>query len=1339
MVVSCGLVASRADGQNPNVDESAPARGDDDRGVRRRSVPRTTNQQNGQEASHDRDSKPPREESYSPMWIWSPVHTLGDIPETSCYFRKTIELPADYRGTLNIAADDTYVAYVNGKKVGESPEGASPGRFTEYDISDAIKSGKNVIAIKVTNREGGTAGLAARVDLELQIDPQKEQATAGRNLPNRRDPRRFVTNPSWRTNLSTLPLWSNPGYRDRRWDAAQSWGNFGMTPSAILGQKDAQIRGGSDVTAKAMTNTPLRGGSDDPANASFFVPEGFEVQHVVGNDQTGSLLAMTFTEFGEILVSRERGPLMRVHDTNGNGVPDAAQVICDKVQSCQGLVCVSGNIYAVGEGPSGLGVYRLEDANHDGEYEQVSSLLRFEGTPGEYGPHGMILGRDGMLYVAFGNRAKPSREFAPTSPHRNYFESDLVPRLEDPNGIDSGVLAPGGGVLRLDAEGETVELVAGGLRNAYDLALDHSGELFLIDSDQETDVGTPWGRNTRLTHVIPGGEYGWRSGSAMRSPAWPDNLPGVLDTGPGAPTGCVFYEHRKLPTKYRGALFTCDWANGTIRGFHLQRSGATFTAEGEVFLKGSGLHPTDIEVGPDGWIYFTTGGRGTPGNLYRVIWRGDSGPEPQRLSEAQEGVRQPQLDSAWGRQAASVARQKLGTEWDFEIRAVVADTSQPGRDRARALELMHLLGPPPGDMDLLKLVQDPEPLVRSTAARLLGLIGNAATEGGLVRMLSDNEPWIRRIACESLVRSGRRPPIALYEKLLATADRFEGWSARMLLEANPELLGESGIYHQDDPVKFTRIAMAGLAARPDRALATLIANESARLAHAHSGESALVDLLRVLELSLTRGNADRSNLTAIPVWLGETYPTPWASANRLLSRLLVGLSPNPPLGRFVAFLDSKAPRTEKADLALVMRGITSSWDPQARAKWLQFLESCFLETDSGNLPLYAAKVAEESLPLLSPIEQQSALARGELMPAITMSLMFVLPEEDDPRNIPPLIALDRRITGKQGDDFDNLRVAIVAILARGGGEDGMAYLRDVYDREPRRRKAVAMGLAQVPEGRNWDYLVRSLPLLDGEPAKEVLTKLKQVPFAPEDTEYFRQLVACAQRMKEDGGPLALDLLEHWVGKRPPQTGTSFESQLAAWKTWCDRTLPAAKDDGTQKIAEQISDPMKALDEVQAYLEGPLGKNGSVTAGRDVFVKAGCAQCHVHGEVGEPIGPDLSQIADRQNLSALLASVMDPSREILPAYRTIRIKTQRGDILEGFIQKKANDLIVITDREGAAKSLFPGDIKEQAPSDTSLMPPGLVDSLTMEEIAHLVAFLRDRPTPTAAMEDPISRK
>ena len=71
----------------------------------------------------------------------------------------------------------------------------------------------------------------------------------------------------------------------------------------------------------------------------------------------------------------------------------------------------------------------------------------------------------------------------------------------------------------------------------------------------------------------------------------------------------------------------CDWSQGRILAVTLERSEATYTAKSEIFLEGQPLNCSDIDVGPDGWLYFCVGGRNTAGSIFRIV-RADQAGKP---------------------------------------------------------------------------------------------------------------------------------------------------------------------------------------------------------------------------------------------------------------------------------------------------------------------------------------------------------------------------------------------------------------------------------------------------------------------------------------------------------------------------------------------------------------------------------------------------------------------------------------------------------------------------------------------------------------------------------------
>src|SRR5207245_10284486 len=133
-------------------------------------------------------------------------------------------------------------------------------------------------------------------------------------------------------------------------------------------------------------------------------------------------------------------------------------------------------------------------------------------------------------------------------------------------------------------------------------------------------VSVPWYRDIRWVHGVPGGDYGWRTGSGVFPDYFLDSLTYIRGFGRGSPVGIEFYQHNVYPKEYRDAYLTGDWSRGRILIGNLVRNGATYKPAGEPaeFVHGEPLNVTDMEVGPDGFLYFTLGGRGTEGGLYRV-------------------------------------------------------------------------------------------------------------------------------------------------------------------------------------------------------------------------------------------------------------------------------------------------------------------------------------------------------------------------------------------------------------------------------------------------------------------------------------------------------------------------------------------------------------------------------------------------------------------------------------------------------------------------------------------------------------------------------------------------
>ncbi|MBL9126284.1 MAG: c-type cytochrome [Verrucomicrobiales bacterium] len=304
-----------------------------------------------------------------------------------------------------------------------------------------------------------------------------------------------------------------------------------------------------------------------------------------------------------------------------------------------GLLFAHGSLYANAKGPSGSGLYRLTDTDGNDRFDahEVRLLRNFKGG-GEHGYHALALGPDQRIYVLNGNGTQPPDDLSKHSPARAYAE-DVLSINPDETTRASGALAPGCQVLRTDPDGVEWELFASGMRNAYGFDFGPDGELFSYDSDNEWDWGTPWYRPNRLFHVVSGAEMGWRDGTRAWPDFYQDQVLGAVDIGIGSPTGVRFGTRARFPAAYRELLYVQDWSYGRILAVRLQPQGATFRGTFEEFVKGQPLNLTALDFGPDGAMYFTTGGRGTQSGLYRVRYTGT-------LPEGDAELRPPSVPAA---------------------------------------------------------------------------------------------------------------------------------------------------------------------------------------------------------------------------------------------------------------------------------------------------------------------------------------------------------------------------------------------------------------------------------------------------------------------------------------------------------------------------------------------------------------------------------------------------------------------------------------------------------------------------------------------------------------------
>jgi putative heme-binding domain-containing protein len=546
------------------------------------------------------------------------------------------------------------------------------------------------------------------------------------------------------------------------------------------------------------------------AGVKFSTVPGFAIERMNPPDKGDSYVVITFDSLGRLVVSKENDFPRILLDNDKDGIYESEKVISDKVRNCQGLWFEGRTLYAScamvptpeqlaaapppapGGGRGGpninnrAGIFRLEDTNGDDVADTVETLA-MAGSIQEHGPHAIRRRPDGGMALIVGNNetiADPALDL--TSPVLKDKDAQFLPYFA--NFGQSAREGAHSAIFDWNPATKKFRVFSGGNRNAYDFGYNLAGEAFLFDSDMEWDIGLPWYREVRTVHEILNGNYGYKNGSGKYPPYYIDSLPPTRDLGRGSPVGVEFYTSYAYPKEYFDSFFEADWSRGRLLYTALTPNGATYASRTDraEFVHGEPFNITDVEVGPDGMMYFTTGGRGTTGGLWRLRYTGTAAAAPD-MTGILAVVRQPQPLSSWGWAAIEKVKASIGASFGSELEKVARNASAAGMERARAIYEMQRHGAPPSAALLNALVTDGNADVRAAVTYVAGVQGEAAKTVATAA-LKDRDLAVRRRAAEALVRMGLSPdkpslaPVADVYALLNDPDRFVRWAGRIALE-----------------------------------------------------------------------------------------------------------------------------------------------------------------------------------------------------------------------------------------------------------------------------------------------------------------------------------------------------------------------------------------------------------------------------------------------------------------------------------------------------------------------------------------------------------------------------
>lgn len=1100
----------------------------------------------------------------------------------------------------------------------------------------------------------------------------------------------------------------------------------------------------SQVWAQSVDQEPAS--SSTAMSAAFKVPTGFEAQQFSTDAQATNIINMTVDTLGRVIVAGP-GYLRALVDDNGDGVADRSQLLANHPKDgAQGLAVDGDNLLVVGDG----GVWLWEGlVSAKGSVKPAKQILRLP-TGSEHGTHRIQLGPDHHWYIMAGNYAGGINALAESSGRRP---------------------ARAGTVWRLEKNFTKKQLWSEGLRNAYDFSFSALGDIVTYDSDDERDSGLPFYRPCRVYQLGLDSDSGWVS------KGWKDNdsfitMPAVLaETGRASPTGVACCMHPAWPSSYFGSIIVADWTFGRIWCLKRLPSGQF---EKELLMESTGslgFAPTDLAFTPDGRLMICSGGRGTQGAVFALKWGGESTPLPDQPVERLLATPQPYdgwSQTLWYRELRALGGKEIVAWLASRVDRDIADSYANRVQVQRAMECL-LLDDTPTPAPLIQKMLDSgkPPMVRAAwwflgrrakpIERAEAALWDRGIKRGLFQQTTEFDPDTITVMLEALAL--RASDLRRYQfsqpLLLKTVD------AVRLSPQHWQLILSLVYRFQSSPIPIVKWE--------DWGGGNELLRQTALAVYAPPSKRANVPSLDLLDRQFASWQKDKVGAERLPVGLYVL------STQKLLGdwRYSIPLQKDAPdstiLDGYRSMSVNEVPQKLRDSLAVKLSLWGAAESVQSDAGGLQdlwrtiamlqpssgaVLDDCLAQFAGSTQPsdkLHYLLVASQCTATRSAQQtSDTAQAMQSLVREVVaqnvstdrnwpsrMQEIVNLLKRRDPKLIPTLLAqaefglpVDWVWGQAMAEYSQQAREKMLQRLEQWDDRDlSMDVLRymEPVARDPRflsrlRRienrgdleQWIIERLAVSPAPQDYERFVRGIASRDNSLALQAWRGLKRLRIEKPQDEIL-PLVDFRLRMPLPN-TTRTDIAELDQRLRSLLQGLKIDVPMGDVAQWPMERL--IQDAAGEEVAKKWKESKKSI-QWEPRLAEAAKLGGDLKRGEELYRQLRCAACH---QGDSALGPALAGVTKRFSRDDLFRAIYDPSRDIPDRYRSLTILTTEGEVLTGIPVYDSVDGVILATVSGESVRVKKDEIEQRRPAEQSLMPVGLIDALTPQQLADLQEFI-----------------
>jgi putative membrane-bound dehydrogenase-like protein len=783
-----------------------------------------------------------------------------------------------------------------------------------------------------------------------------------------------------------------------------------------------------------------------------------------------------------------------------------------------------------------------------------------------------------------------------------------------------------------------------------------------------------------VVHAVYGGVYGKPHDVLDNHKKTGELMPIMIHLGAAAPCSVIRYESLAFGTDYENNLFVCCFNLHKITRHLLEPDGASFKTKDSDFLvsNSTDFHPTDVIEDADGsLLVIDTGG------WYKLCCPTSQLSKPDVLGAIYR-IRRHDAKKANDPRGLSIAWGKLAPQ------------------------------------EGVSLLDDPRPAVRKRAIQEISKLGQSAVPA-LANALKQSDPvQLRRNAVWTLTRIDGLQARAAVRSALSDADQSVALAA----------MHSSSLWRDKAAINQLVTILASGLAPLQRAAAEALGR---------MGQPEVVPALlsaaaqphdRILEHSLTYAMIEIDDPLATAKGLDAQSPYEKRAALIALDQMDGG---NLKVERVAPLLGSSD---------ALLRD-TGAWIADHHPEWGSALAGFFAQRlGNAEFSPAAAEELKSQLVEFAPSSAIQELIASRLgAPTTPTSTRILLLDTismtsltDPPHGWGP--AVNSFLADK---DEAVLRVAIAAAHVLGQAKTNSPHFSEallrIADTQSYPEALRIQALAALPTGLN-PAKPEQLNLLcaNVDPEKPVALRSDAVSVLSKARLTDEQLLTLTETIKT-AGPLEMTrLLNVFEGSSNTEVGMKLIQALKGSKG-----LASLRPDLLQTVLAKYPEPVQQegkellatleVDTAQqrAHLEELLGslEKGDIRRGQAIFnsQKAACSTCHAMGYLGGHVGPDLTSIGQIRTERDLLESIVYPSASFVRSYEPYIVRTKSEEDYNGVLRKDSPEEVILATGPTTEVRIGRADIADMRPSTVSVMPAGLEQQLSKQELADLLAFLK----------------